>query len=332
MLLENPYPEKLLICGFGSIGRRYLKLILEKWPRIKIGIFTSQQLISIKDSNKIDFFTNDLNESLRWKPNAVFICNPASLHIKYALFFLKMNIPVLIEKPLGTGKENINDLKTLKKLSKNCVALVGYVLRHEEEFKYLNNFLNHNKFGNITYGNFKYSSWLPEWRKNINYTKSVSAKKNLGGGALLELSHEIDLAQSFLGKINLIDAKIENSGKLNIDVEDKVHLLGNTETCEEIIINLDFCSKETQRISYFKSENGTIKWDIYNKYIEIKISNHERKRINFNKDPNIKFINQIKHFFYCIYKSNRPICTIEDGRMVLDFINKARSLSNNYLS
>ena len=242
-----------------------------------------------------------------------------------------MNIPVLIEKPLGTGNENINDFKIIEKLSKNCVALVGYVLRHEEEFKYLNNFLNNNKFGNITSGNFRCSSWLPDWRKNLNYTQSVSAKKNLGGGVLLELSHEIDLAQSFLGKINLIDAKLENSGKLNIDVEDQAYLFGKTETCKEIIINLDFCSKKTERISILKSNNGTIKWDIFNKYIELRILNQERKIINFNKDPNIKYINQIEHFFNCINKRIEPICKIEDGIMVLDIVNRARRISNNYL-
>ena len=331
MIHENTHPERLLICGLGSIGKRYLKLILEKWPNIKIGILTSQQLSSIKDSFKIDFITDNLKESLKWKPNAVFICNPASLHIEYAIFFLKMNIPVLIEKPLGTGNENINDFKIIEKLSKNCVALVGYVLRHEEEFKYLNNFLSNNKFGDITYGNFKCSSWLPDWRKNLNYTKSVSAKKKLGGGVLLELSHEIDLALSFLGKIDLIDAKLENSGKLNIDVQDKVYLFGKTETCKQIIINLDFCSKEKHRITYLKSKNGTIKWNLFDKYIEIKFLNQEKKRINFKKDPNIKYINHIEHFFNCINKRIKPICKIEDGIMVLDIVNRARRISNNYL-
>ena len=69
------------------------------------------------------------------------------------------------------------------------------------------------------------------------------------------MSHEIDLALSFLGKIILIDAKLENSGKLNIDVEDKVYLW-KTETCKQIIINLDFCSKEKHRITYLK-----VKWN-----------------------------------------------------------------------
>ena len=40
---------------------------------------------------------------------------------------------------------------------------------------------------------------LKKWRPDINYKDSVSAKKSLGGGALRELSHEIDLATHLFG-------------------------------------------------------------------------------------------------------------------------------------
>ena len=80
-----------------------------------------------------------------------------------------------------------------------------------------------------------------------------------------------------------------------------------------------------------KSKNGEIKWDLLNKYIEIKIFNQEKKRINFVNDINIKFINQIEHFFYCINNKIKPICKIQDGIMVLDIVNRASRLSNNFL-
>ena len=40
---------------------------------------------------------------------------------------------------------------------------------------------------------------IESWRKNIDYRSSVSAKKSLGGGVLLELSHEIDLVNGLFG-------------------------------------------------------------------------------------------------------------------------------------
>ena len=43
--------------------------------------------------------------------------------------------------------------------------------------------------------------YLPEWRKNTDYRKGVSARQDLGGGVLLELSHEIDYIQWIFGEI-----------------------------------------------------------------------------------------------------------------------------------
>ena len=47
-------------------------------------------------------------------------------------------------------------------------------------------------------------SFLPNWRNNINYKNSNSAKKKLGGGVALELSHEIDLANYLFQIKNII--------------------------------------------------------------------------------------------------------------------------------
>ena len=41
--------------------------------------------------------------------------------------------------------------------------------------------------------------YLPDWRPGTDYKSGVSAQKDLGGGALLELSHELDYLQWFFG-------------------------------------------------------------------------------------------------------------------------------------
>ena len=51
--------------------------------------------------------------------------------------------------------------------------------------------------------------FLPSWRPNIDYRESVSARKALGGGALLELSHEIDYLMWIFGDIDWVKATLE---------------------------------------------------------------------------------------------------------------------------
>ena len=68
------------------------------------------------------------------------------------------------------------------------------------------------------------SSFLPSWRKNIDYQSSVSAKKSLGGGVLLELSHEIDYLIWLIGKIKILHVVSKKISNLKINTDDYLNL------------------------------------------------------------------------------------------------------------
>ena len=80
-----------------------------------------------------------------------------------------------------------------------------------------------NYVGNVYSFNCESGSFLPNWRKK-NYQYSVSAQKKLGGGALLELSHELDYINWIFGKKYETKAFYRNSKILNLDVEDNVKI------------------------------------------------------------------------------------------------------------
>ena len=59
-----------------------------------------------------------------------------------------------------------------------------------------------------------------ELRPKIDYKETVSAKAELGGGVLLELSHEIDYLRWIFGEFNWVSAWHGKLSNLEIDVED----------------------------------------------------------------------------------------------------------------
>ena len=73
--------------------------------------------------------------------------------------------------------------------------MVGYCLRYLESLIFFKEILSSCKFGKIRSAQISFSQHLSLWRKNLNYEDSVSAKKQLGGGILLEMSHELDYIQ-----------------------------------------------------------------------------------------------------------------------------------------
>ena len=104
--------------------------------------------------------------------------------------------------------------------------------------------------------------FLPDWRSLKNFKNSVSAKKNLGGGVLLELSHEIDYIQWLLGPVKVHYAKLRSSSELNLEVEEIADavLVSNTGTiCN---MHLDFLQKKVTRTCSFIGEKGKLDWDL----------------------------------------------------------------------
>ncbi len=328
-MLKIKIGKKILICSQGSIGKMYTDLLIKNWPNIRLGLHTSRKEVDIFRNEKFEFINSSLDECINWKPDAAIICNPAIMHIDFSIKLLEANIPVLIEKPIGVGEEGFEKYKRIKELSINCIALVGYVLRYEQGYKIIKDILLRNKLGKISEAKFLCSSWLPSWRPDVDYRTSVSAKKKLGGGVLLELSHELDLALSLLGSINLFFSHLNNSGKLEIDVEDYALLKGRSDKCENIIFELDFCSNENKRIINIRGTLGEAFWDIKNGFLKVEFLNKEKILYEFKEVKSQKYLVQIQHFFDCIENDIKPKCEIKDGLLVIDLIKNAKKLSNN---
>ena len=137
----------------------------------------------------------------------------------------------------------------------------------------------------------------------------MSAKKNLGGGVLLELSHEISYLIWLLGLPNKIYAEIGKLSNLKIDTEDFANLIlkfGNQISCS---CNLDFLSKSYTRKLEFIAQKGNIYWDYKSNTIKEKffLGNNKfskNKKIKFKKN-NTYFHSMKKFFLLCKNKKKK---------------------------
>ena len=60
--------------------------------------------------------------------------------------------------------------------------------------------------------------YLPSWHPDEDYRDMYSSKKSLGGGAILDFIHEIDIMNWMFGKPDLLAAMTRNSEILDIEV------------------------------------------------------------------------------------------------------------------
>lgn len=203
----------ILIIGFGSIGMRHFSILKKKKYTKNIFVLTKKKILPI-GIKKIYSLKEIKNQNIKY----FIICNETHKHFS----FLKIingefsNKKILVEKPLFDKFKKMN-MKNGNKI------YVGYNLRFHPVLIDLKKAIRKKKIWTL---NILCGSYLPSWRKNIDYKKSYSANKSFGGGALLDLSHELDYTNWIFGKLNCKYTHVSKISDLIINTEDFIKIFG----------------------------------------------------------------------------------------------------------
>ena len=326
----NNKVETVLIVGLGSIGKRHASIIKKLFPIIKIVVLRHSKF------NKTDILNDGLYDcvssievALAFNPDAAIISNPASEHMKYAKILAKNNINLLIEKPISNSIDGVEELIKLC-LQNKCILMTAYNLRFLSSLVEFKKQVDSNKAGKIFSIRSEVGQYLPSWRPESDYRKSVSANKNLGGGVLLELSHEIDYLYWIFGEIEWVKAHVSKQSNLDIDVEDNANVILGFKGDLSASLNMDFYRHDTLRKCFVIGEKGTLLWDGIAdevKYFE-KRAKMWKTIFTSNTDKNFTYSEEIKAFFRAIEFESLPSISGYDGLQVIEAV-EAIKKSNN---
>ena len=238
--------KKALIIGYGSIGKKHFNFLKSLNIFEKISI-SSKHLP--KNNNNLTSIQSIIN----YQPDYVVIANTSNLHFKTLKIINEKlkNIKIYIEKPLFLNLQKI----PIK--NKNEVV-VGYNLRQHKGFSFIKNYLQNNK---IISAEIKCTSFLPNWRKQ-NYIKTSTAKKNLSGGIIYELSHELDYANFLFKKLKPLNCELKKLSNLTIDGNDFFHGKFKSAKCNNIYITMNYFDRAPQRYIKIIAHKSSIKFDL----------------------------------------------------------------------
>lgn len=301
--------KSVLVSGYGSIGRRHVDILSGLVKKKNITILTNQKISNFRTIKTL----KELNEV---NPYYIVICNPTSDHLNKIKFIEKncKNKFVLVEKPLFSKPDKIN-------VKKNKY-FVGYNLRFNPIINFLKKKIKSKKIWSV---NIFCGSYLPNWRNNIDYRKSSSAQKHLGGGVLLDLSHELDYVQWLFGKIKIEYCKSKKLSNLNIKTDDFLILTGRTKKVPSIQITSNYFTREPTRQIFIDGKNISIQADLVKKNI-IYYDGNKKRIYNFkNLNRNIEYKKQ--HLAILKNKDTNKLCTYKEGKQLLYLINQIRSIS-----
>jgi predicted dehydrogenase len=180
---------RIVFFGLGSIGRRHARLIQEYWPGHELYAFRQKYPVSSCEGVQDIIYDYDV---LNLKADIAFITNPTDMHIETALKCAKKGMHLFIEKPISNSLSGLWELQREVK-KRNLATYVAYPLRCHKPFN-------------------------PPWLDAKSFVcRSNSRKwpsKRKLDNVVLEMSHEIDLAEWLNGQIQYIDGDINRGGTI----------------------------------------------------------------------------------------------------------------------
>lgn len=317
--------QKIAVIGLGNITTRHRKNLKTIYPNAVIYAMSASGRIPVDSISNADIIVNSISEIINHKPNMAIVASPATFHARHAVPLIEAGIPVLIEKPLAV--EESDTLAIINAVNKYQVPVaVGYCLRYLPSSNYIKTLLEEKLIGKLYNVFVNTGQYLPDWRPDKDYHDSVSASRHLGGGALLELSHEIDYIQWLLGPLKSQYAILQSSEELSLDVEDVVDILAINSEEVVVSIHLDFLQRQAHRRCRFIGSKGSIEWDLLkNEIVLITEENNETLFSEPEWDKNKMYLNMILDFENLIHKKSNKCITLIEANNTVSLINEIKA-------
>ena len=296
---------KVLLIGYGSIGKRHFDILSDFDEVDSINVVTKQNIDNVKtfkslkdieDINVYDYFI---------------IANETSKHYEQLDYVCKYttNKNILVEKPLF-DKEY-----TLESCDNN--VFVAYNLRFHPLLQKLKEIL---KDEDVYYANVLAGQYLPTWRPDQDYRESYSAKLSQGGGVLRDLSHELDYINWIFGDMTVISSINTKISDLEIESDDIFTALAKTSAGTIINVTMDYISKMPLRKIMIHTKTKTIEANIVTNTINIFNRDGIENSIVLDKlHRDYTYTNMHKAI---INNDFQNVCNLKEGLQTVDIIEK----------
>lgn len=297
---------KVLVVGYGSIGKRHIQNLLKLGKSEIIVCTKKKDPLLLRKGCKI---YNSLKEAVKEKPEIGIITNVTSLHVKTSQKLAHANCHLFIEKPLSDSYDNLDNLSALVKKQK-LITLIGCNLRFHPCIRKIKELILDKKIGKIISVKVENGSYLPDWHPYENYKKSYTSREDLGGGVVFTCIHEIDYLYWFFGDAKEVFSFTGRYSNLGINADDLSSILIRFKNDVIAEVHLDFFQRPNFRSCKIIGTRGTIYWDSdinKVKLYDVKKGKWTNKLQLRNYDYNKMYFDELLYFLECVKHRRRSI-------------------------
>lgn len=304
----------ILVIGCGSIGERHIKNLRSLHPDFNvIATDVSTERLALMEEQYHVQTIKTLEDGFKKRIDAAIVCTPPSSHMPIAFAAIRKGAHVFVEKPISHSlvgvKEFIEEAR-----SRNLVTFVGYCFRFHPGLRMVKQIVDSGELGRVLLAQAEYGQYLPTWRPWQDYKQSYTAKTELGGGIILDGSHEIDYLRWLVGNIKDVFSFTGKLSNLDVETEDAAGIVLRFVKGPIGLIRLDFVRKDYSRSCELICEKGTIKWNYQEDSVKVFRQDKDwAVYSNLMLDKNEMYMAEMKHFIACLAGEETPLIDAEEG-------------------
>lgn len=316
------FDRPIVVLGAGSIGERHIRNLWHLGYR-NLYVYRLRNLPFRDIGNAQVTVLLTWEEVVALQPYACIVTSPTSLHLEQALRSVEIGAHVLVEKPLAATVDGLDLLAGA--LGRHKVWLyVGYMMRFHPLLVRIKNMIQSEEYGRLISLQSKWGEYLPDWHPWEDYRTSYAARKELGGGVALTLSHDIDVA-NWLNESAVSQYFIQKSthSSLEVDVESGADVLLKYENGVTANIHLNFYEKHKERYLRLVFDDASVHFDFFSSTLTIFSGNERHEEVLENFDRNDLFVAQTQYFFEKInhFTTEESVRQVQDSSVIIQICN-----------
>ena len=301
--MNNDISRKILLIGFGSIGRRHFRNLKNLGYGNVFAYDKDKKKTESLKSNAVSDITPQTLKGF----SIVFICNPTSEHFSSSILAAEAGCHLFIEKPISHTLKGISRLQALVK-KRSLITMVAANIRFHPALQFIKRYIAEKRLGEIYKIHLEFGHFLPYWRSGMDYRKGYAMRKKTGGGILLDDIHEYDLLFWLLDFKKPVLTHIVKSKRTNLttDTEDLASSLFLFPDNTLGTVSSDYLSQTYRRNLVILGEKGNLTWDFKEDIVWRETKRGARKIfVNRNYDVNEMYEKEIRYFLDCVSKKRK---------------------------
>lgn len=317
--MSSPRDRRFAVVGCGSIGTRHLRNLVSLGCKHLVAVDADPAAAARAAAGTGAAITTTLAEALHAGADVVLVTTPTHLHVAPALEAVRAGAALFVEKPLAATLDGVDEL-VAEAARCRTTALVACNLRFHPGLVQLQGLARSGAIGTPLSARIEYGGWLPDWRPGTDYRGGYAARRETGGGIVLDAIHELDVARWLLGEPSQVACFAGKLSTLELETEDTAAILLRHPGGALAEVHLDYVQRTVSRTCQLVGEEGTLRWDWTTGETRL-YEAATRAWTSFPAPldwlPNQMYIAELEHFLACIAGDAEPVQDLAAGRSVL---------------